>query len=363
MKNGIFLFILLGAIGVGFFSWQRFSNDSFDLPQGGETTIETIIIEDGQVVGAQEQLKEEGQAKDIRVLSRTTKEIMVTDGVKHSVPLGEILSGGPPKDGIPSIDNPKFVSSSKADEWLTDEEPGIAFSKGDTHRFYPYQIIVWHEIVNDTIEGERVLVTYCPLCLTGFVVDPLVKGERVEFGTSGKLWKSNLVMYDRKTDSLWSQVLAEAIVGEMTGTKLKVLSSDQMRYGNWKKKFPQGEILSRDTGTSRRYGQSPYGDYFSVTGLALSLANPNDDRLANDAFAFGIVINGKAKAYSTEAVREKGTVEDSFEGIDFILRYDKELEVVRMYKKDANGAEERINPISGFWFSWAAAHPDTELYK
>jgi len=291
------------------------------------------------------------------------KEIFGTDGVRHSIPLEEILSGGPPKDGIPSIDNPKFVSIVDANDWLTDEEPGIAFSRGNTHRFYPYRIIVWHEIVNDTIEGERVLVTYCPLCLTGFVLDPLVQGERVEFGTSGKLWRSNLVMYDRKTDSLWSQVLAEAIVGEMTGAKLAILPSDQMLYRNWKKKFPQGEVLSQDTGATRFYGQNPYGDYFSATGLALSLANPKDTRLANDAFVFGIVINERAKAYSTEAVKAQGTVEDSFEGTDLVLRYDKELDVVRMYKKGSGGEEERINPISGFWFSWAAAHPDTELYK
>ena len=357
MKPSVIIVLVLVVVAVGFFGWQRFFRDSFDLPRGGETTKETIVIEDGQVVGTQE------DEEDKTSLARIIKEIMITDGVKHSVPLEEILSGGPPKDGIPSIDNPKFISSKEADAWLTDEEPGIAFSQGNTHRFYPYQIIVWHEIVNDTIEGQRVLVTYCPLCLTGFVVDPLVQGERVEFGTSGKLWKSNLVMYDRKTDSLWSQVLAEAIVGEMTGTKLAVLSSDQMRYGNWKKKFPQGEILSRDTGAQRFYGQSPYGDYFSVTGLAISLANPKDTRLANDAFVFGIVINEKAKAYSTDAVKAQGTVEDSFEGTDIVLRYDTELDVVRMFRKLANGEEERINPISGFWFSWAAAHPDTELYQ
>jgi len=357
MKLGVIIFLLLAGGAVLGVILLRQQPSSFDLPRGGETTKEIIVIEDGQVVGTKE------DERDKAPLSRITKEIMITDGVKHSVPLEEILSGGPPKDGIPSIDNPKFVSASEADKWLTDEEPGIAFSQGDTHRFYPYQIIVWHEIVNDTIEGQRVLVTYCPLCLTGFVLDPLVQGERVEFGTSGKLWKSNLVMYDRKTDSLWSQVLAEAIVGEMTGTKLAVLPSDQMRYDNWKKKFPQGEILSKDTGAQRFYGQSPYGGYFSVTGLALSLANSKDTRLANDAFVFGIVINGRAKAYSTEAVRQQGTVHDSFEGTDIVLRYDTELDVVRMYKKGVGGEEERINPISGFWFSWAAAHPDTELYK
>ena len=193
--------------------------------------------------------------------------------------------------------------------------------------------------------------------------DPLVKGERVEFGTSGKLWRSNLVMYDRKTDSLWPQVLGEAVVGEMTGTKLKILSSDQVRYGDWKKKFPNGEVLSRDTGTFRNYGANPYGDYFAVTNISLSLVNPTDTRLPNNALILGIVINGKAKAYSIDAVKEKGVVEDAFEGNNFVLRYDSDLDVTQIFKKLADGSEARINPFSAFWFSWAAAHPDTELYK
>lgn len=251
----------------------------------------------------------------------------------------------------------------KRRDFLNDDEPGVAFSRGNTHRFYPYQILVWHEIVNDTVEGERILVSYCPLCLTGFVLDPIVKGERVEFGTSGKLWKSNLVMYDRKTDSLWPQVLGEAVVGEMTGTKLPPLPSDQMRFGEWKKAYPNGEVLSQDTGTSRRYGSSPYGDYFSVTNLSLRLVNPTDTRLPNDAFVFGIVINGKAKAYFVDAVREKGEVEDEFQGETFVLRHEKDLDVIRIFRKLPSGELERINPVSSFWFSWAAAYPQSELYK
>lgn len=155
----------------------------------------------------------------------------------------------------------------------------MAFTRGNTHKFYPYQILVWHEVVNDAVEGERILVTYCPLCLTGFVFDPLVKGERVEFGTSGKLWKSNLVMYDRKTESLWSQILGEAIIGEMVGSKLNLLESDLVRFGEWKERFPGGEVLSRDTGATRFYGSNPYGDYFAPVDFALQLVKTRDDRL------------------------------------------------------------------------------------
>lgn len=339
MKTINIVILILILVGLGFLIFQRFGGERFELPKG-EPKEEIIITKEGE-----------------------EKAIMVTDGVKHSIPLKEIISGGPPKDGIPSIDNPKFISIGEANQWLKDEEPGVAFFRGNTHRFYPYQIIVWHEIVNDTVEGERILVTYCPLCLTGYVFDPLVKGERVEFGTSGKLWKSNLVMYDRKTDSLWPQILGEAAVGEMTGTKLKVLPSDQVRYGNWKNLHPDGKVLSKDTGAVRFYGSNPYGDYFSTTNLALSLAKPTDTRLPNDVFVFGIVINEKAKAYHVDAVKEKGIVEDVFQGTTIILRHDRELDVVRVFKRLPDGQEERINPFSAFWFSWVSAYPDTELYK
>lgn len=305
----------------------------------------------------------EQEIKREAVSENQTVLVTVTNGLKHSVPLEEIISGGPPKDGIPSIDNPKFISVKEAEEWLKDDEPGISFSRGNTDRFYPYQILVWHEIVNDMVDGERILITYCPLCLTGFVLDPKVLGERVEFGTSGKLWKSNLVMYDRKTDSLWSQVRAEAIAGEMTGAKLSVLPSDQVRFGDWKKRFPSGEVLSRDTETRRFYGENPYGDYFSVTNLSLSLAKPTDTRLPNDAFVFGITLHGKAKAYNVTTVKENGEITDVFEGETIVLQYDKELDAVRMFKKLPDGNLERVNPISGFWFSWATAYPETELYE
>ncbi len=336
-KNVILIAALIFIIAAAFV-WQKFFRSDFSLPKGESQKIMTDV---------------EGEQK----------EIMMTNGVKHSVPLDEILSGGPPKDGIPPIDDPKFISIKEVDVWLKEGEPGLAISIGSVNRFYPYQILVWHEIVNDIIGGQRILVTYCPLCLTGIVFDPLVKGERVEFGTSGKLWKSNLVMYDRKTESLWPQVLGEAVVGEMTGTKLKVISSDQVLYGNWKKQYPDGQILSRDTGAVRFYGSNPYGDYFSATDLALSLAKPKDTRLPNDALVFGIVIDGKAKAYSVESIKKSGVVEDKFAGKTFILRRDKELDVVRIFEKTSDGLEKRINPFSAFWFSWAAAHPDSELYK
>jgi len=338
----IFIAIIIGISAIFVLSRMVFRND-FPLPQNGETKKETVTVSDGNK-------------------SFSTKEIMVTDGVKHSVPLDEILGGGPPKDGIPSIDNPKFISVAEASKILNDSEPGIALSISGADRFYPFQILVWHEIVNDTIGGQRALVTYCPLCLSGIVFDPLVNNERVEFGTSGKLWNSNLVMYDRKTNSLWSQILGEAIVGEMTGTQLKVLASDQIRFGEWKKLHPNGEVLSRDTGTTRFYGQDPYGDYYTTPGTYFPVGR-KDDRLNEKDFVLGIVISGKAKAYWPEAVKKLGVVEDRFENKTIVAQYEKDIDAVRLFEKKSDGTLERINPFGSFWFSWVAAHPDTELFK
>jgi len=340
-KTIIAIVVVIGAIAVIVFGSKLFRKD-FSLPKGGEAQKEVITIQDNS--GAVE------------------KEIMVTDGVKHSVPLDSILGGGPPKDGIPSIDNPKFISISEASKQLSDTEPGLAFELGNVNRFYPFQILVWHEIVNDTINGKRVLVTYCPLCLSGIVFDPLVNGERVEFGTSGKLWNSNLVMYDRKTDSLWSQILGEAIVGEMTGTRLEVLPSDQVRFGDWRKLHPSGEVLSRDTGTTRFYGQDPYGDYYTTPGTFFPV-DKKDSRLDEKEFVLGIVVNGKAKAYWPPAIKKTGRSEDVFQGKTIIAEYEKDIDAVRLFEKKNDEKLVRINPFGSFWFSWVAAHPDTELLK
>jgi len=227
---------------------------------------------------------------------------------------------------------------------------------------------VWHEIVNDTINGKRVLITYCPLCLSGIVFDPLVNGERVEFGTSGKLRNSNLVMYDRTTDSLWSQILGEAIVGEMTATRLEVLPSDQIRFGDWRKLYPNGKVLSQDTEATRFYGQDPYGDYYTTPG-AFFPVDKKDSRLGEKEFILGIVVNGKAKAYWPPAVKKAGKVEDVFQEKTIVAQYEKDIDAVRLFSAEggsASGGEKklvRINPFGSFWFSWVAAHPDTELLK
>lgn len=278
------------------------------------------------------------------------------------VPAAEIVSGGVGKDGIPAIDQPQFIAPQQAAEWLKDAEPGIAVDFKGVSRFYPFQILVWHEIVNDTIAEQRVLVTYCPLCMSGVVFDPLVGGERVEFGVSGKLWNSNLVMYDRKTDSLWSQILGQAIAGEMAGGKLAVLASDVLRFGEWRKAHPEGFVLSRQTGAARFYGSDPYGDYYTSPGTYFPVKH-QDSRLGQKELVLGLVEGDQSKAYWPPAVKKAGQIEDRFAGQTIVTRYEPELDVVRLFKKGDDGRLERANPFVAYWFSWVAAHPQTDLFK
>lgn len=324
-------------IGLIVFGVYFFGKRQLDTENGLKTSTESVII------------------------NGMSREIMETDGIKHTVPLDEILSGGPPKDGIPPIDDPKFVSIQEASKFIEDDEPGLIIDMDGVKRFYPFQIMVWHEIVNDVINGKRVLVTYCPLCFSGIVFDPIVKGERVEFGTSGRLWNSNLVMYDRKTETYWSQILGEGIKGELAGQVLDVLPSDVVKFGDWKSKNPEGEVLSRDTGAKRFYGSDPYGSYYTDKDILFPVSN-RDDRLNSKDFVLGLVVDDKSKAYRVEDIKVAGEVKDSFASEEFALRYDKDLDTVRIYKQNKDGTEVRINPFGTYWFSWVAAHPDTDLY-
>lgn len=347
---GVVLVVVVGG-------YLYYNSRQFKLPRGETTILETP--KDQTITASPKTVS--GQGGVGLALDESERKIFVTDGTKHSVPLDEILSGGPPKDGIPSIDKPKFISPAEASEWLKDDEAGTGLCVGADCRFYPYLILVWHEIVNDTVADQPVLVTYCPLCLTGIVFERRLDNKAVEFGTSGKLWKSNLVMYNRaavpRDESLWSQVLGEAIVGKLTGTRLKIVPSDVIKYGDWKKLHPDTKVLSKDTGIKRAYGYDPYGDYYTSNDVSFG-ASFDDGRLHPKEFVLGVNINGKYKAYQTAALKV-GETRDTFNGETIVIDKKPEGEV-RMFR----GTDRRPLPyIGGFWFSWLNAHPGTELFK
>lgn len=357
----IAVLVVGGILGVTFYN-----RNQFELPRG--ETREFIVTntnqEEPMTTNEQKSVDQSTDQNDtagvVSTSRRTsTRKVLVTDGVKHSIPLGEILSGGPPKDGIPSIDNPKFISTKDAEAFLDDSAVGLGVSVQGESRFYPYQILVWHEIVNDTIAGQPVLVTYCPLCATGIVFDRRVAGVEQEFGVSGKLWQSNLLMYNRagneKAESLWSQVLGEAVLGQNTGEKLTIVRSDTVLYGDWKKNHPDTKVLSRDTGAVRSYGLDPYGDYYTSNAVSFG-ATFSDTRLHPKAFVLGVEIDGAFKAYDKEAL-PVGTTVDTFGASTVTITRTAGGEITMA----SDGAP--LEYIGGFWFSWLAVHPETELFK
>jgi len=282
----------------------------------------------------------------------------LSDGTKYIVDSSKIKGGGPPKDGIPSIDNPKFVSLEEADKWIEDDELVLAIVYKKVERVYPLQILVWHEIVNDVIDNDPILITYCPLCGSGIAYKGEIDGETVKFGTSGKLYNSNLVMYDRKTDSYWSQIDGIAIVGELTGTKLVPISIDTVVWRDWKKEHTQSQVLSRQTGYTRAYGNDPYGNYYEDSFLLFPVENSNN-RIPAKTVIFGIEVNGVYKAYKEADLIKLGNIVDDVDGIEIHLFRNKDGSI-EIYRQDT-GAE--IVKERDFWFAWYAFHPDTSLYE
>lgn len=189
------------------------------------------------------------------------QEGWTTDFSRRSVALGEFASGGPPRDGIPPLDRPRVTDAAGGDRYLDAREPVLAAEVRGEARAYPLQIMVWHEIANDTLGGVPVAVTYCPLCNSGIVFDRRVDGAAMRFGTTGKLRNSDLVMWDRRTESWWQQFTGEALVGELTGRRLRPLPSQTLSWAQFKARYPAGTVLSRDTGFDRAYGANPYQGY------------------------------------------------------------------------------------------------------
>ncbi len=202
-----------------------------------------------------------------------------TDFSKHTVALSEFRSGGPGRDGIPPIDRPRAVSPDVADEFLDDREPVLVVQQGRAVRAYPVQILIWHEIVNDELGGRPIAVTYCPLCNSSVVFDRRVDDRVLTFGTTGNLRKSDLVMWDRQTQSWWQQLSAEAIVGTLSGKRLDVLPSQTLSWADVRRSFPHGDVLSRDTGFERDYGRNPYVAYDERGSQPFLFDGQADDRL------------------------------------------------------------------------------------
>jgi hypothetical protein len=336
-----------------------------------------------------------------------------TNFSKHSVPYSEILSGGPPKDGIPSIDAPKFQSTKEADEWLDDREPVVFVQANDEAKAYPIQILIWHEIVNDTVGGEPLMVSFCPLCNTAIAFKRAFDGQVLDFGTTGRLRYSNLIMYDRQTETWWQQATGDAIAGENTGAQLEFYPAAMISWADFKSQSPDGLVLSRDTGNSRDYGRNPYFGYDDINQTPFLYDGSTPDQLPPMARVLTIDLNNEAVAYPYDVLREVNIINDSVgneevaifwvegtasaldannipEGRDIgtAAAYSRVLEgaTLDFEFKDGSifdlqtGSEWNIlgQAIAGefsgrqlapvvsvnhFWFSWAAFRPETRIYQ
>ncbi|MEK6753141.1 MAG: DUF3179 domain-containing protein [Chloroflexota bacterium] len=347
-----------------------------------------------------------------------------TDFSIHNVPYNDILSGGPPKDGIPPLDSPQFVSVTEADSWLKAAEPVILIEVDGDARAYPIQILMWHEIANDTVGGLPLTITFCPLCNTAIAFKrtvnpstlPLVTGQSgqvLDFGTTGRLRYSNLIMYDRQTETWWQQATGKAIVGELTGTQLEFYPAAMISWADFKTLHPDGSVLSRETGFSRDYGRNPYFGYDDINQAPFLFDGATPDQLPPMARVLTVDLNNEAAAYPYDILSEVKVINDSVGGEDVVVFWAKgtasaldtssipegrDVGAAVAYSRllneqsltfvltDGKITDEQTNSewnifgqaiagelkgkqltpvvsINHFWFSWAAFKPETRIYQ
>lgn len=244
-----------------------------------------------------------------------------TDFSRRTVALEEVISGGPPKDGIPAVDNPQFDSITEANKWLDPREPVIVVAIGKRARAYPLQILIYHEIVNDEFLRRPIAVTFCPLCNASLVFDRRLNGRILNFGTTGRLRKSDLVMYDRQTESWWQQFTGTGIVGHYAGITLTQLPAHIVAYDEFRDTYTSGEILSRRTGHVRPYGNNPYRGYDRIGDRPFLFNDPIDSRLPAMERVLAVTHSGRHRLYPFSQLSKRGVLNDNFAGLPLVLMY------------------------------------------
>lgn len=273
------------------------------------------------------------------------------------VPISEIRGGGPPRDGIPSLDNPKFVAADAA-KFLKPRDRVLGVSYGGVARAYPIKILNYHEIVNDRLNGKAIVVTFCPLCGSGMVFSSTLNGEDLQFGVSGLLYNSDVLMYDRQTKSLWSQLKRLAITGPMKETRLESLPVSHTTWREWRQRHPDTEVLTTETGFRRNYRANPYPNY-SRSGRLYFPVDKESKLYKRKALVMGLEIDGKFKVYPfAELKHGPDRFPDEFEGQQFDVYFDRDNDTARVIGE--NGDE--IPTTLTFWFAWYAFHPESLVH-
>lgn len=274
------------------------------------------------------------------------------------IPADEIHLGGPPRDGIPSIDAPRFVTTLGNTD-LGDVDRVLGLVVGGEARAYPIAIMNWHEVVNDRIAGQAVAITYCPLCGTGIAFAAEDGTGAMTFGVSGLLYNSDVLLYDRETESLWSQIRMQAISGQRKGDRLTALPLVHTSWAAWKAQNPQTLVLSRDTGFARDYDRDPYAGYANSASVYFPLT-AESRRYHPKERVLGLALGGRFKAYPFAELARAGEAEfqDRFADRDLTIRFDTANGSASAF--DEQG--QMLPSVTGFWFAWYAFHPDTEVF-
>lgn len=327
-----------------------------------------------------------------------TTEFRVTeDGTRYLVEPARLRQGCPSgQECIPAIDNPTYRPVDKAD-WIADEDLVIGIRMNGEARAYPLRILNVHEIVNTDIGDRSIAVTYCPLCRSGLVFDREVAGTTLSFGVSGKLLNANLVMYDRETETYWSQLNGTAVVGPLVPTELEILPSTITTWGEWRTQHPSTVVLSRNTGIypPATYNSDPYAGYADSNRVGFGVQDV-DDRLGPKEIVYGVTIGNSSRVYPESVVEREGVINDVVGGVPVLVVADQQAGGVRVFVRtidgepikftleggrlvDAAGGEwtfsgeaengpyagrelARLNSHGIYWFAWSQFHPETDVY-
>ena len=275
-----------------------------------------------------------------------------------TIATSEILSGGPGRDGIPSIDKPKFVRPSAAN-FMLPEDLVVSVTVGDRTRAYPLRILVWHEIVNDDFAGQPIAVTYCPLCGTAMVFNREVGDRVLSFGVSGLLHNSDVLMYDRQTDSLWSQLARKAVSGPQVDTALEWLTSEHLTWAACKAKYPQGEVLSTQTGAQRNYSGSAYASYEQSPDTMFPVPTTRTELPKKD-WVVGVIVDGVARAYPLKSLPPGQTVRDESNSAALEITFHPATQLAEVRRVESG---EVLPSVKVYLFAWQAFYPETALWK
>ncbi|MEM7531390.1 MAG: DUF3179 domain-containing protein [Chloroflexota bacterium] len=382
----------------------------------GTAASESMSETSSDEASSDEASSSEGSTMEIEYLPEETPPFgrggWTTDFSKRIVEWNTIMSGGPPKDGIPSIDDPAFEEIAAASQRLSGRDPVIVYENNGEARAYPLSILIWHEIVNDEVGGKPVSVTFCPLCNASIVFDREFDGQILDFGTTGKLRNSDLIMYDRQTETWWQQFTGEGVVGEYAGHQLTFLASQVLSFADFAEEYPDGTVLAIPTEFRRDYGRNPYAGYDG--GTPFLFRGTIDDRLEAIVRVVGLEQGGEAMAYAFEDVAAAGVVNDAFAGTDIVIFHKegtasaldtasisqgKDVGSVGVFDRNVDGQVltfetngdgtftdnetgttwnilgeaisgelegtqlEQVISFDHFWFAWQAFYPDTGLHE